>query len=221
MSATIFVGNLPRDVKDREVDDLFYKYGKITDIHVKSSPKDTFAFVTFRDPRDAKDAVLGRDGYRFAGGKLHVEPAKRETEDRKRPERDDRKRDDRDDRRRDDRRSEYRRDEPKRERTVSDKYFKLNVTGLPEAASWQDLKDHIRSIMQVSAFVSVENGEGLIGFEKEEDRDAALKQLDDTNMKSHKGETSFIRTKVYEDPKMDEVKEVRRSRSRSRSQTRN
>lgn len=61
--ARLYVGGLPRDVHPREIDDLFYKYGRIDDIHIK----DGFAFVSFADIRDAEDAVRGRDGIDFAG----------------------------------------------------------------------------------------------------------------------------------------------------------
>ena len=32
----VYVGNLPMDVREQELDDLFYKFGKIIDIHVKA-----------------------------------------------------------------------------------------------------------------------------------------------------------------------------------------
>eukprot|EP00240_Pyramimonas_obovata_P011353 CAMPEP_0118929836 /NCGR_PEP_ID=MMETSP1169-20130426/6720_1 /TAXON_ID=36882 /ORGANISM="Pyramimonas obovata, Strain CCMP722" /LENGTH=113 /DNA_ID=CAMNT_0006872095 /DNA_START=160 /DNA_END=497 /DNA_ORIENTATION=- len=76
-SRTIYVGNLPGDVRRREVDDLFYKYGKIVEIEVKVPPRPPgFAFVEFADRRDAEDAVKGRDGYSFSGARLRVEIAK-------------------------------------------------------------------------------------------------------------------------------------------------
>ena len=62
----IYVGNLPRDVRERELDDLFYKFGRISEITIKGP----FAFISFEDSRDAEDAVHGRDGYDFAGGRL-------------------------------------------------------------------------------------------------------------------------------------------------------
>ena len=37
MSRVIFVGNLPDDVKEREVEDIFAKYGKIIVVHTPSS----------------------------------------------------------------------------------------------------------------------------------------------------------------------------------------
>lgn len=47
----IFVGNLPCDVKARELEDLFIKYGKIVGIDIKYRSRTAFAFVKFEDPR--------------------------------------------------------------------------------------------------------------------------------------------------------------------------
>ncbi|AQK85219.1 ASF/SF2-like pre-mRNA splicing factor SRP31 [Zea mays] len=70
---TIYVGNLPGDIREREVDDLFYKYGRIVEIDLKIPPRPPgFAFVEFEDARDAEDAIYGRDGYNFDGHRLRV-----------------------------------------------------------------------------------------------------------------------------------------------------
>ncbi|MCI00391.1 pre-mRNA-splicing factor SF2, partial [Trifolium medium] len=37
-SRTIYVGNLPADIRVREVEDLFYKFGPIVDIELKVPP---------------------------------------------------------------------------------------------------------------------------------------------------------------------------------------
>uniref|UniRef100_A0A803M375 RRM domain-containing protein n=1 Tax=Chenopodium quinoa TaxID=63459 RepID=A0A803M375_CHEQI len=65
-SRTIYVGNLPLDVKEWELEDLFYKYGRIVDIEMKLPPRPPgYSFVEFEDPRDAQEAIRGRDGYNF------------------------------------------------------------------------------------------------------------------------------------------------------------
>ena len=70
----IYVGNLPMDVRARDLEDLFYKFGRIVDLHLKVPARPpAFAFVTFDHPRDADDAVRGRDGYEMAGDRLRVE----------------------------------------------------------------------------------------------------------------------------------------------------
>ena len=77
MSCRIFVGNLPIDIKERELEDLFSKYGRIRDIDIKSpSRPPAFAFISYDDPRDADDAIYGRDGYNFDGLRLRVEISK-------------------------------------------------------------------------------------------------------------------------------------------------
>lgn len=49
----VYVGNLPNDVKAKELDDLFYKYGTIKDISLKKDTRggQPFAFIEFEDPR--------------------------------------------------------------------------------------------------------------------------------------------------------------------------
>lgn len=48
----IYVGNLPPDIRSRDVEDLFYKYGAIRDIDLKNRRGGPpFAFVQFEDPR--------------------------------------------------------------------------------------------------------------------------------------------------------------------------
>jgi len=75
----VYIGNLPQNIREQDVDDLFAKYGKIRYIDVKTpSRPPAYAFVEYDDPRDAEDAVRGRDGYEYSGQRLRVEVAKGE-----------------------------------------------------------------------------------------------------------------------------------------------
>jgi arginine/serine-rich splicing factor 1/9 len=47
----IYVGNLPPDIRERELDDLFYKYGHINYIDLKIRRGPPFAFIEYEDPR--------------------------------------------------------------------------------------------------------------------------------------------------------------------------
>ena len=47
----IYVGNLPPDIRTKDVDDLFYKYGKIAFLDLKNRRGPPFAFVEFEDSR--------------------------------------------------------------------------------------------------------------------------------------------------------------------------
>lgn len=72
----IYVGNLPMDVRESEIEDLFYKCGRITRVDVKQvSRPPAFAFVEFEDERDAEDAVRKYHGYKFDRETLRVELA--------------------------------------------------------------------------------------------------------------------------------------------------
>ncbi|XWS52286.1 hypothetical protein CRYUN_Cryun11dG0055100 [Craigia yunnanensis] len=58
-SRTFYVGNLLGDVCEREVEDLFYKYGPITHIDLKVPPRPPgYAFVEFEEARDAIAVVM-------------------------------------------------------------------------------------------------------------------------------------------------------------------
>lgn len=65
---TIYVGNLPNDFRDDEVEKLFGKFGRIHRWEVKRNANQTYAFVEFADGRDADDCLRGRHGYEFVRG---------------------------------------------------------------------------------------------------------------------------------------------------------
>ncbi|VDN18305.1 unnamed protein product [Gongylonema pulchrum] len=69
----IYVGNLPINIRAKDVEDIFSKYGKVLYVDLKDRRPPYFAFVEFEDPRDADDAVRGRDGYDYDGYRLRVE----------------------------------------------------------------------------------------------------------------------------------------------------
>lgn len=47
----IYVGNLPPDIRARDIEDLFYKFGRITFVDLKTRRGPPFCFVEFEDPR--------------------------------------------------------------------------------------------------------------------------------------------------------------------------
>jgi len=212
----IYVGNLPPDIRTKDIEDLFYKYGKITFIDLKNQRGPPFAFVEFEDPRDADDAVYAREGYDYDGYKLRVEFPRgsgpnsrgggRGGMDRGRggfggPSRGGggggRGGMGGGDRVGNPRRSDYR----------------CLVSGLPPSGSWQDLKDHMREAGDVCYTDVYKDGTGVVEFMRYEDMTYAARKLDDSKFRSHEGETSYIRVK------MDSKYEGKRSYSRSRSRS--
>ena len=47
----VYVGNLPPDVRSKDVIELFHKYGKIDFVDLKTKRGPPFAFVEFTDSR--------------------------------------------------------------------------------------------------------------------------------------------------------------------------
>ncbi|KAK9070920.1 hypothetical protein SSX86_009488 [Deinandra increscens subsp. villosa] len=189
-SRTIYVGNLPADIREREVEDLFYKYGPIVEIELKIPPRPPgFAFVEFEDARDAEDAIRGRDGYKFDGQRLRVELAHggrvsssvdRYSSGGSRGGLS--------------RRSDYR----------------VSVTGLPSSASWQDLKDHMRRAGDVcfsQVFRDRDGMRGIVDYTNYDDMKYAIRKLDDSLFRNHFSK-AYIRVEEYD---------RRHSYSRSRS----
>ncbi|XBI89192.1 hypothetical protein VPH35_027052 [Triticum aestivum] len=197
-SRTIYVGNLPGDIREREVEDLFYKYGRIVEIDLKVPPRPPgFAFVEFEDPRDAEDAIHGRDGYNFDGNRLRVELAHGgRANSSSLP-------------------NSYG-GGGRRGGVSRHTEYRVLVTGLPSSASWQDLKDHMRKAGDVCFSEVYREGGGTIGivdYTNYDDMKYAIRKLDDTEFKNAFSRAP-IRVKEYAGKSS---RSYSRSRSRSRS----
>ncbi|XP_044964368.1 serine/arginine-rich-splicing factor SR34-like [Hordeum vulgare subsp. vulgare] len=197
-SRTIYVGNLPGDIREREVEDLFYKYGRIVEIDLKVPPRPPgFAFVEFEDPRDAEDAIQGRDGYNFDGNRLRVELAHGgRANSSSLP--------------------NSHGGGGRRGGVSRHTEYRVLVTGLPSSASWQDLKDHMRKAGDVCFSEVYREGGGTIGivdYTNYDDMKYAIRKLDDTEFKNAFSRAP-IRVKEYAGKSS---RSYSRSRSRSRS----
>ncbi|WOL11817.1 serine/arginine-rich splicing factor SR30-like [Canna indica] len=200
-SRTLYVGNLPGDIREREVEDLFYKYGRIVDIDLKIPPRPPgYAFVEFEDTRDAEDAVRGRDGYNYDGHRLRVEFAHGGRGQSSSF----------------DRHSSY--SSGGRRGGVSRRSeYRVLVTGLPSSASWQDLKDHMRRAGDVCFSEVYRDGggtTGIVDYTNYDDMKYAIKKLDDSEFRNAFSR-AYIRVKEY-----DSKRSLSRSRSRSHSYSR-
>lgn len=195
MSNRIYVGNLPMDIKEREVDDLFYKYGKIVNIEIKRPVRPpAFCFVTYDDYRDAEDAVHGRDGYYFDGGRIRVEMSRGGPRGGR-------------DSGREDRGGGARRSE-----------HRIVVIGLPVGTSWQDLKDFARSAGDVLYGDVDRHGDGIVEYKYADSMEAAVRKLDDTKFTNKRGDVAYVRVKLAVSPGSSSNKRGRSaSYSRSRS----
>jgi splicing factor, arginine/serine-rich 1 len=163
----LFKGNLPPDVRTKDIEDLFYKYGKIRYIDLKNRKGPPFAFIEFEDSRDAEDAIECRDRYNFDGYKIRVEFQKGPRDN-----------------------SNFRRggggsngnfSGPPTRRSDN----RCTITGLPPSGSWQDIKDHMREAGNVCFADVFKDGTGVVEFTRYEDMKYAIKHLDDSKFRSH------------------------------------
>ena len=80
MPSKLYVGNLPWSVKDKELKDLFDKFGEVTEATVISDKysgrSKGFGFVTFAAKENADAAVAEMNGKELEGRALKVSEAK-------------------------------------------------------------------------------------------------------------------------------------------------
>ncbi|EPS60498.1 hypothetical protein M569_14305, partial [Genlisea aurea] len=217
-SRTIYVGNLPADIRESEIEDLFYKFGRILDIELKIPPRPPcYCFVEFENSRDAEDAIRSRDGYNFDCCRLRVELAHGGRGPSS-----------------NDRRGGYGRE---RERGRdggggggSSRYggasrhseYRVIVRGLPSSASWQDLKDHMRKcgdICFAEVYRDSEGTYGLVDYTNYEDMKYAIRKLDDSEFKNPWTRT-YIRVNEHKFSPTRSRSRSRSPRKRSRSSSR-
>jgi len=212
----VYVGNLPQNVRQRDIEDHFDKYGKVRGIDIHSRFDPAFAFIEFEDSRDAEDAVYGEDGKRFDSNRIKVQFPRGTPKGAS--------------------------GGGRREggggggggytrgrgggrsggggQPIRRTDHRILVSGLPSSGSWQDLKDHMREAGEVVYADVYKDGTAVCEFKSYDDMKWALKNLDDTKFKSHENETSYIRIKKDDPSGKSRGRTRSRSPQRSRSKSR-
>merc|ERR1712223_2346142 len=190
----VYIGGIPTDARDRDLEKFFKGYGRINEVVIKNG----YGFVEFDDYRDADDAVSDLDGKDMQGGRVRVELA----------------RDPRDSRR--DRGGggfgrggrDGRRGNPPGPKTN----YRLVVENISSRTSWQDLKDYFRTAGEITYTNahSPRSGEGIVEFATKRGLEYALKYQDELELDGR-------RLKVYEETR---GRSKSRSNSRDRSKSR-
>ncbi|KZV23149.1 hypothetical protein F511_29014 [Dorcoceras hygrometricum] len=172
-SRLVYVGNLPADIRESEVEDLFYMYGCILDIELKIPPRTPcYCFVEFENAWDAEDAIRGRGDYNFDGCRLRVELAHGGRGSS----------------------SSNERHSGHGHGADGGRYgiprhsdYRVVVRGFPSSASWQDLKDHMRKagdLFLLKFYHDSEGAYGLVDYTNYEDMKHAIRKLDDKEFKN-------------------------------------
>jgi cold-inducible RNA-binding protein len=85
MTNKLFVGNLPSDVTENDLQDLFAQHGPVSDVHLVTDRETGrprgFAFITMSAQDGASAAIQALDGKNVNGQSIHVSEA-RPREDR-------------------------------------------------------------------------------------------------------------------------------------------
>jgi len=190
----IYVGGIPTDCRERDLDKFFRNYGRLRDCLIKNG----YAFVEFEDHRDADDAVYEMNGRELLGCRVSVEHARGIP-----------------------RRGEAMGAGPRRTPAWTDRYgppmrtpYRVIVENLSSRISWQDLKDYMRKEADVT-FADAHRharNEGIVEFASKSDMTRAIDRLDDTELMGR-------RIKMIDDYKRSRSRSRKRSRSRSRSRS--
>lgn len=196
----MFVGNLPSDANERDLERFFRGYGRMREVLLKNG----YGFVEFDDRRDAEDAVYELNGKKLLGVRVTVEKAKGTPRGR-------------------DQYSSRDRDYPSRDyRGRNDRYgpptrtaYRLIVENLSSRVSWQDLKDYMRQAGEVTYADAHKKhrNEGVVEFASSADMKNALDTLDNSEINGRK-------IKLVEDKRQSSRSSSYSSRSRSRSPAR-
>lgn len=157
---TVYMGNLPDDIREQDIRYLLQDFGRIDDVDIKHAPHGvTYAFIEFRQARDASQAVHRRDGYDFEGEPLRVEikdgfkgkgKGKKGKGYKSKMDRD---RDDMEE-------------------------FSLSVSGLPDGTMWTQLKDHMRQAGDLVYCDIYNHGKAQVRFRGYDGAKRAVEDLD-------------------------------------------
>ncbi|KJZ74610.1 hypothetical protein HIM_05960 [Hirsutella minnesotensis 3608] len=163
VSATrLYLGNLPRNATKADVEAHFATHGtgEITEVKLMNG----FGFIEYKDPMDARDVVP--DGSDFMGERLTVQFA-------------------RGSRQREQGFGNHERAPPRPRRTP----HRMQITGLPNETSWQDLKDFARQSSLDVVYSETgrdSNGRGFVEFETAADLRTAVEKLDGREFKGNR-----------------------------------
>ncbi|QUC21971.1 uncharacterized protein UV8b_06212 [Ustilaginoidea virens] len=187
VSATrLYLGNLPRNATKADIEAHFATHGtgEITEVKLMNG----FGFIEYKDPMDARDVVPAFHGSDFMGERLTVQFA-------------------RGPRNREGGFPAHERAPPRPRRTP----HRMQITGLPNETSWQDLKDFARQPgldVVYSETGRDSNGRGFVEYETAADLRTAVEKLDGRDFKGN-------RVQCVADTQPDMPQRDGRGRSRS------
>jgi len=159
----VFLGNLPKDILIRDIEEFFRDYGKVRNIITKHGK---YGFAEFDSFRLAEDAVMDMDGKKLKGSRVSVQLAKGVRNGKE------------------GRRAPWVAKYGAPERTN----YRLKVFNLSSRISWQDLKDKMRKggeVTYVEAHTSRKN-EAIVDFATLDDLERVFRRYQRYEMNGRK-----------------------------------
>jgi arginine/serine-rich splicing factor 4/5/6 len=203
----LYIGNIPSDCREKDLERFFKGYGKIREIVLKNN----YGFVELDSHRDADDAIHDLDGKDMMGGRIRVELAK-DPRDRNRRDRDGGGR-------RDAGFARGGRDGGRGRPPGPKTNYRILVENISSRTSWQDLKDYFRSAGEITYANahSPRSGDGVVEFANRRGMEYALDHKDDLELD---GKKLKIRAESNNKSRSRSRSRSRSSHSRSRSRSR-
>ncbi|XP_031562218.1 serine/arginine-rich splicing factor RS2Z33-like [Actinia tenebrosa] len=72
----LFVGRLSKETKQRDLENVFYLYGKLSRCDIKYGRERAYGFIEYEDPRDAEEALRRENNRKLFGSRIVVEYVK-------------------------------------------------------------------------------------------------------------------------------------------------
>ncbi|CAK7242249.1 MAG: hypothetical protein STHCBS139747_003730 [Sporothrix thermara] len=157
----LYLGNLPRTVTKTDIENHFKKHGTGEILEIKLM--NGFGFIEYKDAMDARDVVPAFHGSTFMGERLTVQFARGARTTREG----------------NNHHPAQERPAPRPRRTA----HRMNVTGLPNETSWQDLKDFARRSGLDVVYSETSRSGGTVEFESAQDLATAIEKLNQTEFK--------------------------------------
>ncbi|KAH9360939.1 hypothetical protein HPB48_007020 [Haemaphysalis longicornis] len=158
----VYVGHLSYRVRERDLERFFRGFGKIREVLLKNG----FGFVEFDDYRDADDAVYELNGRELDGERVVVELAHGTARRAPPP------------------RSSWLDSGTNRYGPPTRTDYRVIIENLSSRISWQDLKDRMRQVGDVTYADAHRHrrNEGVVEFASYSDMKRAIEKLDNTEL---------------------------------------
>lgn len=227
----MWIGGLPRETVEDDIECFLQRYGKIEDVQLRSSARDVFAFVTFEEKEEAQRAIRELDGEKFLDGSYRVKLAlSNKTAERRRQQSGSSRQRSPSPRRRTRSRSQRRSRDDSRERrerspsseSDDDKSLTAWLGGLPKGVKESEIDEFCKGFGKIEAIRIRSSGRDVFAFVTFEDGDLgkeAVDKLDQMQWRPNHENIIQVRVSNTKRPRRDKARYRTPSRHRDRDST--